>query len=105
MRRVVGRAFQYHVLPPAALGSGAEKVLDKASAVVHQLRLECSSDKMLFRLLENSLVSCTTDMGAELHLSDVRARDKNSFVGEGLRLELELRISWGWGFWRRREQQ
>ena len=64
------KAFEYHCLVPAALGS--VKAEDKAAAVIHQLRLETTDLVSLEDLLCTQLVSCTTDMGVEMALSDMR---------------------------------
>ena len=65
-QKVVEASFSKHVLPPAALGSGAEKTQDKAAAVFHQFWMECGQSVWAF--LQQCCVSCTSDMGIELRL-------------------------------------
>ena len=69
-RDLIENSFEYHCLVPAALGN--VKAEDKAAALIHQLRLETVDFLSLERLLCTQLVSCTTDMGVELSLADMR---------------------------------
>jgi hypothetical protein len=65
----VCRHFDVHIPPPVALGSKAESLVHKASAMLHSLFLECRDCSDLVALLR-SVQSFTTDMGTELGLSD-----------------------------------
>eukprot|EP00971_Amphidinium_carterae_P336056 6472209-Amphidinium_carterae.2 len=70
-RRLVCGAWQYHCLMPCALGSGREKVEHKAACLLQQLWHEVGSTESLESLLAERVVSCTSDMGTELHLADL----------------------------------
>jgi hypothetical protein len=59
-----------HVLPPVCLGSGATRLADKLSALLHSLRLEVGSETAMQNYLESVTCFCT-DMGTESGLSEV----------------------------------
>ena len=68
--RKICSAFRWHCPPPACLGSGAESLQHKCSAMLHSLTLESSSMRALARNLERCVALCT-DMGTEMGLADV----------------------------------
>eukprot|EP00971_Amphidinium_carterae_P196527 3899958-Amphidinium_carterae.1 len=65
----VAEAFEWHAMVPASLGSGHEKLVDKTSALVHQICLECHGEEAVETMLRQC-VSITTDLGTEQALAD-----------------------------------
>eukprot|EP00971_Amphidinium_carterae_P349843 6491256-Amphidinium_carterae.3 len=76
-RRAIVQAWKYHVLVPTALGSGNEKMENKASCFLHALRQEVPDNDALDEILSSSIVSCTSDMGTELHLAQCTVDERN----------------------------
>ena len=67
---VIRNGQLHHVLPPVALGIRRASLLDKVHAVLHGLRLECSSFADVQLLLQHTS-SVTADLGTEAELSQV----------------------------------
>ena len=69
---VVASAIVIHTLPPVAMGSGASSMGHKLHGLLHQMRLE-NIDWQEVRKIAGTIVSFTTDMGAELGLFSARS--------------------------------
>eukprot|EP00971_Amphidinium_carterae_P064875 1285649-Amphidinium_carterae.1 len=76
-RRAIVQAWKYHVFVPIALGSGNEKTENKASCLLHALRQEVADNDALDEILSSSIISCTSDMGTELHLAQCTVDERN----------------------------
>ena len=84
LTRCIFKMFSWHCPTPCALGSGSEKLSDKAACICHSVRLECRSQDQLEAALSRC-VSITTDMGTELGLSDVIKGTFSEWFPEALR--------------------
>lgn len=69
LQDVVARGFRTHVFPPTGLGSWHGNIAHKFHAVLHGLRLECSSWRVVQALLHNYF-TITTDLGVERKLAE-----------------------------------
>ena len=66
---MIAQSWEWHSLPPAALGARASKLTNKTAALLHSLRLESRGREHLENICSR-VVAFTTDLGTEMGLAE-----------------------------------